>query len=128
MKTLVIRQPWAWSIIHCGKDIENRSWNTKFRGRFLVAAAKTMAKNEYTLWWDFVMIRRIYNVSPPEDGDLLFGGIIGSVELYDANQTASSKWYEGPFGFQLRKPKALAFTPLKGRLGFFDYPDIVEGN
>lgn len=23
---LSVRQPWAWAIIHAGKDIENRSW------------------------------------------------------------------------------------------------------
>lgn len=48
MKALSIRQPWAWLIVHGGKDIENRSWHTKFRGRFLVHAAKGMTSNEFT--------------------------------------------------------------------------------
>ncbi len=26
MKALSIQQPWAWLILHGGKDIENRSW------------------------------------------------------------------------------------------------------
>lgn len=42
MKALSIRQPWAWLILHGGKDIENRSWNTNFRGRFLIHAAAGM--------------------------------------------------------------------------------------
>lgn len=25
---LSIRQPWAWAILHAGKDIENRDWHT----------------------------------------------------------------------------------------------------
>jgi len=37
-RVLTIRQPWAWAIIHCGNDIENRSWSTKHRGRLLVHA------------------------------------------------------------------------------------------
>ena len=28
MKALTIKQPWAWAIIHAGKDIENRDWVT----------------------------------------------------------------------------------------------------
>lgn len=32
MKALSIRQPWAWLILHAGKDIENRVWQTRFRG------------------------------------------------------------------------------------------------
>ena len=32
MKCLSIRQPWAWAIIHAGKDIENRCWPTSYRG------------------------------------------------------------------------------------------------
>ena len=26
MKALTVKQPWAWAIIHGGKDVENRSW------------------------------------------------------------------------------------------------------
>ncbi|NBF09766.1 ASCH domain-containing protein [Pseudomonas sp. Fl4BN1] len=47
MKALSIRQPWAWLIIHGGKDVENRSWHTKYRGRFLVHASKGMTRGEY---------------------------------------------------------------------------------
>ena len=30
MKVLVVRQPWAWLIVNGFKDIENRSWNTRY--------------------------------------------------------------------------------------------------
>lgn len=29
---LSVRQPLAWAIIHCGKDIENRSWRALCHG------------------------------------------------------------------------------------------------
>lgn len=38
---LSIRQPWAWLIVNNHKPVENRSWPTSFRGRFLVHAGKT---------------------------------------------------------------------------------------
>ena len=40
MKALSIRQPWAWLIVHGYKDVENRTWSTKFRGRVQVHAGK----------------------------------------------------------------------------------------
>lgn len=40
MKVLSIRQPWAWLIMTGLKDIENRTWNTDFRGRFAIHASK----------------------------------------------------------------------------------------
>lgn len=39
MKCLSLRQPWAWAVVHAGKSVENRRWNTNFRGEFLIHAA-----------------------------------------------------------------------------------------
>jgi hypothetical protein len=39
MKILSIRQPGAYLTTRGSKDIENRSWSTKYRGPFLVHAA-----------------------------------------------------------------------------------------
>lgn len=51
------------------------------------------------------------------------GGIIGTVELLDSLDTSTSPWYMGQKAFVLHDPKPLLFTPLKGRLGFFEVPD-----
>ncbi|HDU8694716.1 TPA: ASCH domain-containing protein, partial [Morganella morganii subsp. morganii] len=40
MKAISIRQPWAWLIVNGHKDIENRSWRTKYRGQVLVHASQ----------------------------------------------------------------------------------------
>ena len=45
MKALSARQPWAWAIIHAGKDIENRTWNTHLRGTFAVHASGNLDKD-----------------------------------------------------------------------------------
>lgn len=120
MKALSIRQPWAWLIIHGGKDIENRSWHTKLRGRFLVHASKGMTKKE---WSDAVVFCNEHRlVLPPHWSRLQRGGIIGSVDLVDSVDTSDSPWYMGQKAFVLRDPQPLPFAPLKGRLQFFEVP------
>lgn len=47
MLALSIRQSWASLIIKCGKDIENRTWPTRYRGRILVHAAKGMTRDDH---------------------------------------------------------------------------------
>ena len=118
MKALSIRQPWAWLIIHGGKDIENRSWHTKFRGRFLVHASGGMTRGEYADACSFCRARGL--PAPPAFTELNRGGIIGSVELVDSVETSTSPWYMGDKGFVLRDPVALPFQPYKGRLQFFE--------
>lgn len=129
MKALSIRQPWAWLIIHGGKDIENRSWHTKFRGRFLVHASNGMTRKEHAEAYQFFLESGAGQ--PPFDfpsvEDLQRGGIIGSVELVDSLDTSDSPWYMGEKGFLLRDPKPLPFIPYKGRLGFFEVNDAFVG-
>lgn len=40
MKTISVRQPYATLIVAGVKDVENRSWNTEYRGRVLIHASK----------------------------------------------------------------------------------------
>ncbi len=47
MKTLSLRQPWAWAILHAGKRIENRGWNTHYRGDFLIHASLANSAKEH---------------------------------------------------------------------------------
>lgn len=129
MKCLSIRQPWAWLIIHGGKDIENRDWPTKVRGRVLIHASKGMTAEEYS---DANWTARNVPTPPgavgtgvciPLSSNLQRGGIIGSVEIVDCVSASTSPWFFGRFGFVLRNPIALPFRPYKGRLGFFDVPE-----
>jgi hypothetical protein len=130
MKALSIRQPWAWLILHGGKDIENRVWMTGRRGRHLIHAAKGMTAQE---WEDG--IRYALGTGPAgraavaamwghyEEIRAQRGGIVGSVEIVDCVQSSASAWFTGPWGFVMAKPVALPFVPYCGQLGFFDVPD-----
>jgi hypothetical protein len=39
MKALTLRPHWAWFVVSGHKDIENRSWPTRLRGRIWVHAS-----------------------------------------------------------------------------------------
>ncbi|MEE5085110.1 ASCH domain-containing protein [Pseudomonas syringae] len=125
MKALSIRQPWAWLIIYGGKDIENRTWNTKFRGRFLVHASAGCTKKQWAEAVSFALKAGVikHPADVPPINELELGCIIGSVELADCVDTSDSPWYMGHKGFVLTNPKPTAITPYKGRLGFFEVPD-----
>lgn len=128
MIALSIRQPWAWLILHGGKDIENRDWSTKFRGRVLIHASKGMTRDEWESAW---IHAHSTGASPKalEAGltrdNIQRGGVVGSVEIVDCVERSSSHWFVGRYGFVLRDPVPLKFTPFKGRLGFFDVPNEV---
>jgi hypothetical protein len=124
MKALSIRQPWAWLILHAGKDIENRDWPTQLRGRFLIHASKGMTREEYedgaeTYW---IIAHKVL----PHFQMLDRGGIVGSVDLVDCVQASKSLWFFGRYGFVLRDPKPLPFEPVRGALGFFEVPSNTE--
>lgn len=126
MKALAIKQPWAWLIVHGGKDIENRTWHTKLRGRLLVHASAGMTKAEYlrVKFWLARPGSGLPAIELPPFDQLQRGGIIGSVELVDSLDHSDSPWYMGEKAFLLRDPKPCEFIPLKGRLGFFDVPHL----
>jgi hypothetical protein len=122
MIALSIRQPWAWMIMHAGKDIENRTWPTNVRGRVLVHAAKSCTRAEWAAAEDPLCSKGGPTIEIPSLADLTLGGIVGSVEIVDCVMDSESLWFCGPFGLVLRDPKVLPFVPWKGRLGFFDVP------
>lgn len=119
MKALSIRQPWAWLILHGGKDIENRVWRTRYRGPLLIHAAKGMTEAEYLGTCLFAAAR---GVELPAARDLLRGGIVGQVEVVNCVAQSESRWFEGPFGLVLADPVPLPFRELRGMLGMFEVP------
>jgi hypothetical protein len=66
VKALSLRQPWAYAVVHLGKHIENRHWNTSHRGDFLIHASKGMTKAEYEDAADFIR-----SVRSPEERSAL---------------------------------------------------------
>lgn len=48
MKALSLRQPWLHAVLHLGKPLENRRWDTKYRGEVLLHASASVGNR-----WDF---------------------------------------------------------------------------
>lgn len=90
MKVLSIRQPWAWAIVSGLKPIENRTWQTKFRGDFLIHAGKLV---------DLEGIKFIRSIGISLPDKLQTGGIIGYGEIIDCVDHYKSEWFFGPCGF-----------------------------
>jgi hypothetical protein len=119
-----IRQPWAWLILHAGKDVENRGWPTKVRGRVLIHTGKGMSAEEYEEVRDDFLPFEIepftkQKVQLPGFWELERGGIVGEVEIIQCVNSCSSSWFVGPYGFVLRNAKPLPFQACRGALGFF---------
>lgn len=150
MKALSLRQPWAWQVVNAHpfeqKDIENRRWNTKFRGEFLIHAASGMSRVEYREARDWiedvinhVLVRNPLRVGMPAFEDVRRGGFVGVsrvigvvpptdmmlVGLGEPDYMGRNpRWHmREQYGFLLADTRPLPFTPYKGALSFFEVPD-----
>lgn len=120
MKAISILQPWAWSIAHGFKPVENRTWRTRYRGPVLIHAGKRWGREQKI---DLAFVRATFpEIALPETFEL--GGIIGVATITDCVTTMDSPWFFGPYGFVMRDQRAFkSIIPFKGALGFFDVPD-----
>ena len=115
MKALSVRQPWAWAILHAGKDIENRP------ERIARMAEKLIGHRIYIhagLKLDESALDFMPDVDWPDEYDV--GGIVGSVEIAGISRRSDSPWFGGPWGILLAKPKTEPFKECRGQLGFFE--------
>jgi hypothetical protein len=125
MHAISIRQPWAWAIIHGGKDVENRSeyaprqFGLAVGKRVFVHASKTMTPDEYERAAKFMAS---IGVRCPAPDELQFGGVIGSVFVKEIVTRSDSPWFHRPGGARARRPasgavRASARTgrPVSGR-------------
>ena len=147
MKAITIKQPWAQLICEGVKDIENRTWPTKFRGRVLIHAGVKIDENTIDsigringeiarkTWFDV------------NDKKFSLGAIIGSVEIVGCLINHPSIWAEKTniptigdvledihFLGKAQKPNPLIYNwvlanpikfekpiPCKGKLSFWDF-------
>lgn len=123
MKALSVRMPWALAIFS-GKDIENRSRWTNYRGPLAIHASASMTGREYRE--ACVFIRSIGMVPPPyHECIALLGKVIGTVELYECVSRSDSPWFVGDFGWKLRKQARIEPVVAKGQLGFWEWREAA---
>jgi hypothetical protein len=118
---LSVRQPWAWAIIHAGKDIENRSaaaFNWARTGPVAIHAAKGMTRDEYEDARHFMLS---IGIQPPHPRDLIRGAIIGTANVTELVSSSDSEWFFGPVGLHLVDACPLDPIACKGALGLFTW-------
>ena len=127
MKTITVKQPWASLICRGIKDIENRTWKTKFKGRVLIHAAQkdfdfsNSMTSEYQREW-------IKQIEKP----YIKGAIIGSVDILyciKSNKSTHINGWGDLYCFHWVLANPILFPepiPAKGKLSFWDYPNILS--
>src|SRR5262245_6221656 len=104
-KALTVKQPWAHLIVTGIKPIENRTWNTPYRGHLLIHAGRVFDEDQQ--YWQ------------TREG-LTFGAIIGAVDLVDVVREHPSHFFTGPYGWVLKNPRRIDPMTRRARVGLFD--------
>jgi hypothetical protein len=148
MMALTIRQPWAWAIAAAGKDVENRSWHTGYRGPLAIHAGLAEAEPDgmpadACRGYAWALIERDARGRAGRTPAAALGAIIAVAELagchlHDAGgegcghdgrwRTADddlcSQWAQpGQWHWQVAHVRPLAQPlPLRGRIGLWPVP------
>ena len=144
MKALSIRQPWAWLItrpdikgadareaarlVHAIKPVENRTWETLYRGPVQIHASQVCTRGDYDACVLFLLsdqrTAHVVQDLPPREA-LDRGGIVGQAKLVACTRAHESPYFCGPFGFVLQNVEPLPLRPMKGRLGLFNASGVL---
>lgn len=140
MKCLSVRQPWAWALLHAGKDVENRTWapspkQLKPGERLAIHASKTfdVAGLRWICANHEALGLKLEDI-PIDPKAYAVGCVVGSVEfvgdicieLY-ATAPNAGRWAFGPRCWLVKNPVALAEpVPMKGKLMLFEVPDVLD--
>ena len=123
-RAISIRQPWASLIIYDGKNIENRSRRTNYRGPVALHASMTIEGDIVSAIVNDIhpCTGRLFNSEAVEQGrHLVTGGIVGVADVIDCVDRYPSEWFFGPYGYVLANARPVEFIPCPGALGLFDW-------
>lgn len=145
---LSLRQPWAWAVVHGGKDVENRGRRTSIRGRFVIQAAKTCEDREYRIAAEWMVARGLvrseafpdlrpahgalekqWSEAPllPSLEELPRGVLYGTADLVRVmpiEVESPPAWKMlGKFGYVLRDIEAIELREWDGYPGWFYVPE-----
>jgi hypothetical protein len=116
LKAISLWQPWAYAITTLGKDVENRTWSTDYRGPLLIHAAQRWDPRAYA-----DLVKTGVELPPPEG--LQRGGFVGVCNVVDCVTESNSEWFDGRgFAFVLRDARPVPFVRYSGRRQLFDVP------
>lgn len=108
LRVLTVNQGWADLILPREgrsqvKDVENRTWTTAYRGDLLIHAGsghKKMAESK--------QFCDLHGIPFPNESDLIFGAVIGIVELVGIERSRDSIWAQADnYHWILENPRRL---------------------
>lgn len=138
MKAISLWQPWCFAITHLGKNIENRTWQTQYRGPVLLHAAKRRPTGVEIEWFyeqteSIVSRGELIAQLDRAVGDnfkgsifdalcaLPRGGIVGRANIMGCICDSASPWaFDGQYHWQLTGAAVLPFKAVLGQRGFFE--------
>lgn len=132
MRCISVRQPWAYLILEGGKNVENRTWRTGYRGPLLIHASRQWASHEpgSRRQADMVSAIRIEGKLVQWPPNLPRGAIVGMVELVGYASRVDNPWAEPGMCYWLLEDP-LPFPepiPYRGKQGLFRVLDeLVAG-
>jgi len=118
LRSLSIAQPWAECIVSKGKNIENRSWDTRIRGYIAIHASGSYSPVRFEYCYEDYRIK----IDPDA---VYYGAIVGFAEIVDVVTkkeltSKTKKWFQGDYGFVLKNVIKLKNpVPVKGGLSFW---------
>lgn len=122
MKALTIKQPWAYAILAGYKNIENRSWPTRYRGPLAIHAAAADAAEGHR---DERVIRMLSVLhEPDEDVPYDRGAVIAVADLVDCHPAKGGCC--APWGDDYPSPKPIYHWQL-ARVSPLVEPLVVKG-
>lgn len=99
MHVLTLKQPWAWAVFYAGKDVENRSAPTAYRGPLYIHAGRKI---------DLGAVALLRNRGLRVPDHLEHGVILGTVELIGCVTDSDSRWADdGKSQWLIAKPELL---------------------
>jgi len=136
MLALSVQQPWVWMIFHGRKPVENRTWappESLIGQRIAIHASKRRQAIEPVDIMSDVYgwgVENFWETKIPQLSELPVGVIYGTVLLDGVTRDGDiygegkqSKFFTGPFGWIVLKPKPLAEPiPMRGSLGLWQVP------
>ena len=135
LRGITVRQPWAWAILHAGKNVENRTRNIAGAYRGPLAVHAGLREDDQAYYDDLIKDAfGRYDDSWLLAEQLVPGGaIIGLVDLVDVHNfgthACASPWAKyGAVHLVLANPRPLpAPIPCRGRLGLWTPPaDVLK--
>lgn len=117
MRALTVKAPWAWAILHAGKDVENRSWSTSYRGPLAIHAAVGCSRDYYA--WATAWMANL-GVETPALDTLSRGCVMGYVDVIDCVRESDRLWgMADNWHWLLANPRSCEPRFVRGSLGLW---------